>query len=81
MVPENPSDLETNSQLTRIPQGIEQEASSLELTFLQGRGQLLDRGELRDIDPRIEEGEISTVDFIINYRRYVKAGVHLRKGW
>ena len=61
---ETPSYLETNSQPARIPEGIEQGASCLETTFFQGLGELLDRGELCDIDTRIGEGEMSAVQAV-----------------
>ena len=35
--------------------------------FSQGRGRHLTRGSLSDIDPRIEECEMSTVHFVVNY--------------
>lgn len=81
-------DVETETLLYRIPDsqlshqetldGIEQVALSLDTTFLQGGGQLLARGDLGVINPRIRRGEMSKVCFIVNYRRYVNAGVHLR---
>ena len=57
---------------TAAPQGTQ-------ATFLQGRGRHLTRGSLSDIDPRIGEGEMSTVHFVVNYGLYVKPGVQLTK--
>ena len=65
---ETPSYLETNGQPARIPEGIEQGASCLETTFLQSLGELLDRGELCDIDTRIGEGEMPAVQAVCEGR-------------
>lgn len=37
------------------------------------------RGELGEIDPRIGMGKMPIVQFIVNYGRYAKASVNLRK--
>ena len=53
-----------------------------EETFLQGRGRIVqDPGILNDLYPRIGEGEMSTVHFIVHHRCYCKGGSMKLRNW
>ena len=49
------------------------------ITSIQGHGELLGGVPLSKLDPQIGEGEMATVHFIFNYRRYLAPPVALNK--